>query len=208
MNPSKTGPRAWLIGLGLFAAAAFCQIAQAEPAQAFPAKVSVGTDTLQLNGRGVRARLLVKVYEAGLYTKKPVQSIDELAKLDGPKRLHAVAMREVDAETVGRFFIKGFTENNSRDDVAKMLPTLSQLSVLFTDKRKIKTGDSFGFDYVPGLGTKLVINGAIQGDWVKDPAFFPMVMRIWMGPQPADADLKQALLGLPPLRMQVAAVEP
>jgi hypothetical protein len=181
----------------------------AEPAvNQFPAKVTVGTDQLQLNGRGTRTRVVFSVYEAGLYTKKAVRSADELARLDGAKRLHAVALREVDAETMGRLFMKGISENNPREDVARLLPSIAQVSGLFSERRKLKVGDTFGFDYLPGQGTRLVINGAMQGEWVKDPAFFPVVMRMWVGPQPADGELKQALLGLPPLRAANTPVEP
>jgi hypothetical protein len=181
----------------------------AEPlANQFPAKVTVGMDQLQLNGRGTRVRLIVSVYEAGLYTKKTVRSADELARLDGAKRLHAATMRDVDADTMGRLFMKGISENNPREDVARMVPAIAQISGLFTERNKLKAGDTFGFEYVPGQGTRLFFNGVMKGDWVKDPAFFPMVMRLWLGAQPADSDLKQALLGLPPLRATQAPVEP
>jgi hypothetical protein len=173
---------------------------RAESAVALPAKLNVGADTLQLNGRGIRTRFLIKIYEAGLYTAKPVRSADDLARLEGAKRWHAVALREFDSETVGTLFIKGIRENHSREEASRLTPALVQISTLFNQRRKIKTGDSFGFDYLPGQGTRLMINGDMQGEWVKDPTFFPAVMRIWLGSQPVDADLKQALLGLPPLR--------
>jgi Chalcone isomerase-like len=173
----------------------------AEPAlQQFPAKVSVGADQLQLNGRGTRVRVILSVYEAALYTVRPVRSIDEVAKLEGAKRFHAMALREVDADTLGRLFMKGIKDNNPREDVARLLPSILQVSSTFTERRKLKAGDTFGFDYVPGVGTRLFIGGTAQGEWVKDPAFFVLIMRLWLGPNPADADLKQALLGLPPQR--------
>jgi hypothetical protein len=198
--------RATLAALCLVLASPFSWAADAVANQ-FPAKITVGTDQLQLNGRGTRVRVIVSVYEAGLYTKKAVHSADELARVDGAKRLHAVALREVDADTLGRLFMKGISDNNPREDVARLLPSILQVSSLFTERRKLKAGDTFGFDHVPGQGTKLVINGAMQGDWVKDPAFFPVVMRMWLGAQPVDNELKQALLGLPPLRAHTP-VEP
>ena len=39
------------------------------------------------------------------------------------------------------------------------------------------------------------MNGQVQGAPVQEPEFFSALMRIWLGPSPADALLKNALLG-------------
>jgi hypothetical protein len=51
-------------------------------------------------------------------------------------------------------------------------------------------------EYVPGKGTTFFIQGQPQGTPVGDAEFFSMVLRIWVGPVPADFKLKDALLGL------------
>ena len=38
-------------------------------------------------------------------------------------------------------------------------------------------------------------NGRAQGDPIKEPEFFNALMGIWLGKSPADAQLKDALLG-------------
>ncbi|MDP3610346.1 MAG: chalcone isomerase family protein, partial [Rubrivivax sp.] len=57
------------------------------------------------------------------------------------------------------------------------------------------TGDNFSIDYVPGVGTSVLVNGKAQGEPVKEPEFFNALLRIWLGPKPADESLKAALLG-------------
>jgi hypothetical protein len=39
------------------------------------------------------------------------------------------------------------------------------------------------------------VRGVPQPDPVKEPAFFNALLRIWLGPSPADWKLKDALLG-------------
>ena len=42
---------------------------------------------------------------------------------------------------------------------------------------------------------KLQVSKWVQGEPVKEPEFFSALMRIWLGRSPADAMLKDALLG-------------
>jgi hypothetical protein len=42
------------------------------------------------------------------------------------------------------------------------------------------------------------INGVVQGEPIKEPEFFQALMKIWLGKSPADAQLKERLLGNKP----------
>ena len=44
----------------------------------------------------------------------------------------------------------------------------------------------------------VTVRGVPQPDPVKEPAFFNALLRIWLGPSPADWKLKDALLGIKP----------
>jgi hypothetical protein len=50
---------------------------------------------------------------------------------------------------------------------------------------------------VPGAGTVITIRGVVQGDPFKEPEFYAALLRLWLGPNPADWKLKDALLGHP-----------
>jgi hypothetical protein len=52
-------------------------------------------------------------------------------------------------------------------------------------------------DWVPGTGTMVIVKGVPQGEPFKEPEFFNALLRIWLGPSPADWKLKDALLGRP-----------
>ncbi len=45
-------------------------------------------------------------------------------------------------------------------------------------------------------GTIVTVKGVVQGDPIKEQAFFNALLRIWLGPAPADYKLKDALLGI------------
>ena len=50
-------------------------------------------------------------------------------------------------------------------------------------------------DYVPGSGTKVTIKGVEKGV-VEGEDFNAALLDIWLGDEPADDDLKEAMLGL------------
>jgi hypothetical protein len=71
---------------------------------------------------------------------------------------------------------------------------------MFAAKKRLVAGEQFTVDYVPGTGTLIAVNGQVQGEPIREPEFFSALMRIWLGRSPADALLKNALLGQTPER--------
>ena len=70
-----------------------------------------------------------------------------------------------------------------------------RMSQVFSDHKKLKAGESFQVDWVPGTGAVLTIKGQAVGEPFREPEFFQTLMRIWLGAKPADWKLKDALLG-------------
>ena len=69
---------------------------------------------------------------------------------------------------------------------------------VFSAKKRMVPGEGFSVDYVPGQGTTVLINGKASIEPIKEPEFFASLLRIWLGHAPADAQLKDALLGKAP----------
>jgi hypothetical protein len=161
----------------------------------FEPTVAVGGTPLILNGAGTRHRAVFKVYDMALYTARKVTKVDDLLVLPGPKRLNFVALRELPSTDLGRLFLKGMGENSSKDLMNKHALASSRLIEVFSGKAKLMPGDSFAMEFVPGKGTQFFITGKAQGEPVGDAEFFSMIMKIWVGPAPADNLLKDALLG-------------
>ena len=150
---------------------------------------------LQLNGAGVRYRAVFKVYAAGLYLGKKAGTPEEVFATPGPKRMSITLLREIDSNELGKAFTKGFEENSPKNEMSKLIPGLIKMGQIFSDQKKMVAGENFTIDWIPGTGTIITVKGKQQGEPFKEPEFYAALMRIWLGPNPADFKLKDALLG-------------
>jgi hypothetical protein len=188
-HPLPHLPAALAVSLALMLGAAQAQTSKFEPT------VQVQGNKLILNGAGTRYRTVLKVYDMALYTTKKVTTADELIALPGPKRLQFIALRELPSTDLGRLFLKGMSENATKEQVQKHALASTRLIEVFSGKSKMFPGESFAMEFVPGKGTQFYITGKAQGDPVGDAEFFTMILKIWFGHSPADSLLKDALLG-------------
>lgn len=157
--------------------------------------VDVRGTSLQLNGAGIRYKAIFKVYVAGLYLGKKAATAQEAYAAQGPKRLTITLLRDIDADTLNKSMTEGFENNTPADEVAKFTPGLVRIRQAFADQKKLQAGDNFSIDWIPDSGTVLSIKGVQQGEPMKGNDLFNALIRLWLGPRPADTKLKDALLG-------------
>lgn len=180
--------------LALLLSAAQAQVTEVAGVR-YPAAATLGGSTLVLNGAGVRYKFVVKVYTAGLYLARKADTPDAVLALPGPKRMHVVMQRDIDANELGKLFTRGMEDNAPKDEWSKSIAGTLKLAEVFSARKKLLAGDTFFVDFVPGLGTTIVVNGKALNDPIKEPEFFAALLRIWLGSKPADGNLKEALLG-------------
>ena len=152
-----------------------------------------GTDVvLQLNGMGYRTKFIFKIYVGGLYTESRVNSRDAVQALKGPKRvvMHMV-YDEVERKKLTDGWNNGFEENNSDKQLEKLQSRLKIFNSYFPD---LKKNDVLLFDYIPATGTRVTINGEVKGV-IEGAGFYSALLDVWLGEEPADDDLKDAMLG-------------
>lgn len=150
---------------------------------------------LQLNGAGVRFKAVFKVYTAGLYLSKKAATPEEVLAAPGAKRMSITMLRDIDSNELGKLFTRGVEDNSPKAEMSQLIPGLLRMSQIFSDQKQLKAGDTFTVDWAPGTGTVISVKGVPQGEPIKEQAFFNALMRIWLGPAPADWKLKDALLG-------------
>lgn len=150
---------------------------------------------LKLNGAGVRTKVIVKVYTAGLYTPEKAGDAASIQKMDGPRRVRLVMLREVSSEDFGDAFMSGLRNNSSKEEQTKILNQIQQFGQMFALLPGLKKGDVLHLDWVPGTGTVCELNGKKIGETMADMAFYNAVLRIWLGDKPVDGSLKKAMLG-------------
>lgn len=150
---------------------------------------------LQLNGAGIRYKGPFKVYAAGLYLQKKAGTPEDILAMPGAKRMVVVMLRDIDASEMGKLFVRGVEDNMDKGAMVKLIPGLMRMSQIFSDNKNLKAGEQFTLDWVPGVGTVVSVRGVQQGEAFKEPEFFNALLRIWLGPVPADWKLKESLLG-------------
>ena len=158
-------------------------------------RASVAGNPVVLNGAGIRYKTVFKVYTAGLYLGEKASTTEAVLAMQGPKRIAITMLRDIDSGELGKLFSRGMEDNMDRQAFSKLIPGVIRMSQVFSDHKRLKEGDSFFIDWVPGTGTVLTIKGAVEGEPFREPAFFDALVRIWLGPKPADWQLKDALLG-------------
>ena len=150
---------------------------------------------LQLNGAGVRYKAVFKVYTAGLYLGKKAGTPEDVLAVPGAKRMTITMLRDIDANELGKLFTRGVEDNSPKSEMSQLIPGLLRMSQVFSEQKQLKPNDTFTIDWLPGTGTVISVKGVPQGEPIKEQAFFNALMRIWLGPSPADWKLKDALLG-------------
>lgn len=151
---------------------------------------------LVLNGAGIRYKFVIKVYTAGLYLSHKANTTAEVLAAPGPKRIHIQMLREIDGNELGKLFTKGMEANAPREEFVKSINGVLKISEIFASRKALNPGDNFSIDYVPGVGSTVLLNGKPMSEPIKEPEFFSALLRIWLGDKPADDGLKDALLGI------------
>lgn len=155
----------------------------------------VANQQLKLNGAGIRYKVIFKVYTAGLYLPEKKTTVSDVLAAPGAKRLTLVMMRDLTNEELGQSFLAGMKKNSTLAERTKIVSQMLQFGELFATIPVIKKGDVLNTDWIPGTGTLCYLNGKKISEPIADVAFYNALLKIWLGENPADAQLKQNLLG-------------
>jgi hypothetical protein len=158
-------------------------------------RITLAGSPLALNGAGIRYKAVFQVYTAALYLGQKADTPEAVLGAPGPKRMAITMLRDIDSAELGKLFSRGMEDNMERSEFAKLIPGVMRMSEVFSKHKKLLTGETFVLDWVPGTGTVLTVKGQVEGAPFKEPEFFNALLRIWLGPKPADWQLKDALLG-------------
>ena len=168
----------------------------------FEHQVQVGGQALQLNGAGIRYKAIFKVYAAGLYLAAKAGTPDAVLATPGAKRIQVVLLRTIDANEFGKILSAGIQNNSSREEFLAALPGILRMGEASSQYKQLVAGDTMTVEWVPAIGTTLYVKGKPEVGPYKDQAFFNAMAKIWLGKSPADYQLKEALLGVPPKRAE------
>lgn len=148
---------------------------------------------VQLNGVGYRSKFFFKIYAAALYLPEKSTSTDLILQMPGPKRIVMHFLYdEVAKEKLVDAWNEGFENNNDEAVLNRLKDRIERFNAYFPSLRE---GDEVLLDYIPRIGTRITIKGNEIGV-IEGKDFYQALLKIWLGDEPADDDLKEALLGL------------
>lgn len=177
----------WLASIGI--AMALPALAAA-PSDYTMERPPASSTTLVLRGEGTRTQDSQSLYNARLYAMK---ATNESAQLE------VVMARDIDATEINGLLERGLVANASAEELSRLIPELFALGAVIGEQHSLRAGDRFQIIANPDHSTTIRIQtgGAARPMEVTldQPELFPVMLRIWLGQQPVDGALKQALLG-------------
>jgi Chalcone isomerase-like len=154
-------------------------------------KTRVGNTELSLTGAGLRKRAFFQVYAIGLYVQD--RKADPISQ-SGPKRVQIHMLRDVSADTFTEALAEGIKANHSEAEAKALDPRVKQLGATLAEIKEAKKGMTIALDWT-GSATQLVIDARPAGRPIEGEDFYRALLRIWLGDQPVQEDLKKTLLG-------------
>ena len=153
-------------------------------------QVTVNSETLTLNGSGIRKKFFVKVYVGSLYSARRLTSGPEALHDTGDKLIRmAFVYPKVEKEKIVEAFEEGF--GNNTPEITGTAEVKKFLSFFTMD---FKAGDEVDI-FLGGDGTVTAKhNGKLLGTLVSRP-LATAILAIYLGEKPADANLKKGMLG-------------
>ena len=151
-----------------------------------------------LNGAGVRHKFaFMKVYIGSLYLTQKKTENEAIFADPGPKR---VTMHILESEVTAPELISSLNNalaaNLVPHELALLEKRIRDLNAMMSSLKVINKGGVIQLDYIPGVGTRITVNGA---DKLTIPGedFFRALLHIWIGDKPVDGRLRDAMLGRP-----------
>jgi len=193
-----------LLGVALIVLAALVFLPSAHAAtaaaitmenQTFPAQASVGGAPLQLNGVGLRAAFIYKVYLAGLYLPAKAATGAEAVSQTGPKRVQVRMLMDGPSDEFAKAFTGGITKRTPAAQVAAMQGRIAAFDRTLRSVGKVHKGDVVDLDWLPAEGLAMRINGKPVGTPVPGADLYAAMLDIFVGDRPVDAKMKAGMLG-------------
>ena len=154
----------------------------------------LGTHQLVLNGAGVRTKFIAKVYVVALYLGQKSHTAEAVLADNGAKRISLSMVRDVGSKLFFDGLNASILANHSEAEMTTLDPKVDKLLKFISTIPELKNGEVLNLDYIPGVGTKIIINGVEKGV-IEGADFNRALLKIWLGHKPVNKALKQILLG-------------
>ena len=122
------------------------------------------------------------------------RTADGALTADGPKRVRIVTMREVAAEKFADALMGGVRANQTPEAYSRIEARVLDLRSRILAKGSAAEGTEIVLDLLPEVGTVMQVAGARLGDPIPGADFQRALLSVWLGHEPVDRALKDALV--------------
>ena len=152
-------------------------------------QISVGGETLKLNGAGLRTKFFMNIYIGALYLGEKSKDAEAIANSPAAKVMELTFLRDLDGEKISSAFLEGFAKNcelncsvlkPKMEELAKAVPAIKKGQKM----QLISTAES----------VKLLMDDSVKVE-VQAKNLGNEVIRLFIGKTPPTEDLKKGLLG-------------
>ncbi|GAB6095407.1 chalcone isomerase family protein [Desulfatiferula olefinivorans] len=157
-----------------------------------PGTIKAGDSDLVLNGSGVRTKMFLDLYVAGLYV--PQKTNDVVSLLQSEDKLGIklqIISKLITSEKMSEATREGF-EKSTNGNTAPIQAKIDEMINVFSSE--IKIDDIYDMVYEPGVGTNIFKNGTLAKT-IPGEDFKKALFGIWIGDNPVQEKLKSSLAG-------------
>lgn len=149
------------------------------------------TQALVLNGAGYRKKFFIKVYIGALYLARPATQGEAVLEAGSPRAMRLHFLRDVSQDQFTNAWNDALTPNHTPAEMSALRVRLEQLNTLIGN---LRAKDVLRIEMRPNGQTEIWVNDLERGT-IKGVDFQNALLKAWVGAKPADAQLKQAVLG-------------
>lgn len=158
-----------------------------------PEKLELGDKTVFVNGSGIRVKWFMDIYACGLYLTKKMNDPQKIMDADEPM---AIRMHVISGLMSYKKLVDALKEGFEKSTGGNIGPIKAKIDkYIAAHKGDVKEDKIYQYEYVPGEGTSVVIDGR-KAITVSGLDFKKAVFGIWLCDDPADEDLKEGMLGM------------
>lgn len=149
--------------------------------------------SLILNGTGIRSKFIFDIYVGALYLTRKSTDPKQIINSPAAKRISMYFVYgKIDKKTMADAWNDAFADALDKAAYKALKNKIDQFNSYFPD---IDKGDKVVIDFIPNRGVAISINGKRKGV-ISGDAFQHALLSIWLGDSPADASLKEGMLGI------------
>ena len=158
----------------------------------FPNTLNLQGHDLILNGQGSRTKLMITVYQLGLYLSQPSTDAQAILQSDTVMALRLeITSSLITSDKMAGATREGFAQANPKAS-PELQAHIDQLISAFQED--INQGDHYDMLYLPGQGVEIYKNGQLSNSVASDNSFKQALFAIWLGKTPVQKTLKKALI--------------